>query len=233
VPGTTLEGQDDEERRRWSRNSLFAAAGVYRQRDDGHWQFDGQRPGADWHGHGYCTKYLTVLVGGKPARIQLYKHRWRLDGTNTTCHSRPPDDPWLVRFCTLVIVLRLWACVNAATGFHHRSEEHPDLLDCGSDRTVQRWLSRALDRALDTQQAIRLAVVEKSEPRPIERLFPGGLSPPESVVHRNWQNQPAVETLWRALAMLLVAARELGADVSILLAEARRRFSGPKDSWLI
>jgi hypothetical protein len=212
---------------------LFVLAGVYHQRSDGGWQYDGTRPGAEWHGHGYCTKDLVVLVDGSPAKIRLFKHRWRLVGTNTTCHSRPPDDVRLVRFCTLVIVLRLWDCVRSATGFHNRAETLPDLQWCGSDRTVQRWWRRAVDRALETQQAIRLAVLDRSEPRPMERLFRGGLSPPDSLGHRQWQSLPAVEALWRAITMLLVAARKLDADVSILLAEARRRFSGQKDKFLI
>lgn len=233
MAGTRGESCLSDLYRRWCRDSLFVAAGVYRPRGDGHWRYEGTRPGPSWHGHGYFSKQLTVLQGGKPMQIRVYKHRWRLDGSNTTCHSRPPDDLHLVRFCTLVIVLRLWAYVGTAVGFHQRPEVHPDLLDCGSDRTVQRWLSRARERAMDTQQAIRLATIERSEPRPMERLFEGGLSPPEGWVVHHRRNRPATETLWRALAMLLVTARELGADVSILLAEARRRFSEAKDSWLI
>jgi hypothetical protein len=231
MAGTTVPACLDDAQRRWCRNSLFVAAGLYQRRADGEWQYDGSRPGAGWHGHGYCSKQLTVLYSGRPTQIRLHKHRWRLDGTNRTRHSRPPDDPLLVRFCTLLIVLRLWSCVSAVRGFHHRREVHPDLLDCGSDRTVQRWLSRALRRAAQTQQAICLAVMDKSEPRPMEKLFRGGLSPPVGLHWHQRQDPPAVQTLWRALAMLFVAATELGADVSILLAEARRRFSGAKDSW--
>jgi hypothetical protein len=233
MAGTAGEACLSDQDRRWCRDSLFVAAGVYQRRPDGQWQYEGERPGASWHGHGYFSRQLTVLQDGKPIQIRVLKHRWRLDGSNTTCHSRPPDDLHLVRYCTLVIVLRLWAYVGAAAGFHHRTEVHPDLLDCGSDRTVQRWLRRALEQAKETQQAIRLTVIEKSEPRPMERLFRGGLSPPDSLACRHRQNHPTIETLWRALAMLLVTARELGADVSILLAEARRRFSRRKDRWLI
>lgn len=233
MAGTVADPLVDDQIRQWCRDSLFVAAGVYKRRPNGDWQYNGSRPGEDWHGHGYCSKRLTVLVGGEPTWIRVHKHRWRRKGTNNTRHSRPPDDPGLVRFCTLIIVLRLWAYVSAATGFLHRSEVHPDLLDCGSDRTVQRWMSRAQGQALETQQAIRLAIIEKSEPRPMERLFRGGLSPPNGFHCRQWQNPPAAETLWRALAMLLVTARKLGTDVSILLAEARRRCSGQKDSFVI
>jgi hypothetical protein len=210
-------------------------AGTYRRRPDGSWQYDGPRPGSGWHGHGYCTKGLTTLQASKPVEVPLHKHRWLLKGTNTTQHSRPPDDARLVHFCTLIIVLRLWACLSGAVGFHHRREMLPDLGSCGSDRTVQRWLHQALEQASETKKAIELALEEKgkSEPRPKERLFRGGLSPPDSLVCRQWQNPPAVKALWQALAMLLVGAKKLGADVTILLAEARRRFSGPKDSFII
>lgn len=221
------------EQTQWLRNSLFLCAGVYEQRPDGDWQYTGERPASGWHGHGYFTKQLTVLQDGHPIQITLYKHRWRLDGTNTTSHSRPPDDLPLIRYCTLVIVLRLWAWANAIVGFHHRDEVHEDLLYAGSDRTVQRWMHRAQVLALDTQQAIRLCVIEISEPRPIERLFEGGLSPPKGHMLYRSKNPSAAEALWRAFAILLCAIRELGVNASILLAEARRRFSNPKDRFLI
>ena len=214
-------------------DGLHMLSSGYRRRPDGSLQYDGERPGARWHAHGYFAVGMWMLADGVVRRAVLYKRRWLDPDAKVTCHSRPPDDPGLVRFCTLIIVLRLWAYVSGAMGFLHRSEVHPDLLDCGSDRTVQRWMSRAQGQALETQQAIRLAIIEKSEPRPMERLFRGGLSPPNGFHCRQWQNPPAAETLWRALAMLLVTARKLGTDVSILLAEARRRCSGQKDSFVI
>jgi len=245
VSGTELEQLLGQGSDRWWEDGLlfvfgrdgstgtFNLASTCRRRADGSWRYYGTRPGAGWHGHGYFTKNLTTLQAGTPVKIKLHKHRWCLAGTNTTQHSRPPDDVRLVHFCTLVIVLRLCACLSGAAGFHNRSEVLPDLASCGSDRTVQRWLRRALEQASETEEAIRLAIQEESEPRPTERLFRGGLSPPDSLVCRQWQNPPAVEALWRALAMLLVVARKLGSDVTILLAEARRRFSGPKDSFII
>lgn len=103
----------------------------------------------------------------------------------------------------------------------------------GSDRTVQRWMQRAKIFALHTQQAIRLCVLERSEPRPKERLFDGGLSPPRGYMIDRCKNPTAAETLWRAFAMLIRATSELGLNASILLAEAKRRCSRPKDSFLI
>jgi hypothetical protein len=164
-----------------------------------------------------------MLFDGHPVPVKIWKQRWRLVGTTTTCHSRPYDDPVLLRFCTLIVVLRIWSWVSSEVGFHNRTEQLEDLGDCGADRTVQRWTARAISNAMEIQQAIRLAVIEKAEPRPIESLFEGGLSPPDAVLNRRWKSPSDVEALWRAYAMLFVASRKLAIQASYLLAEARRR----------
>jgi hypothetical protein len=231
--GTGETSETKGERTQWLSNSLFLCAGIYEQRPNGEWRYKGERPAPGWHGHGYFSRKLTVLQNGHPIQITVNKHRWRLDGTNTTCHSRAEDDLPLIRYCTLIIVLRLWAWSDATVGFHHRREVHDDLLYAGSDRTVQRWMQRAQIFSLDTQQAIRLCVLERSEPRPMERLFEGGLSPPKGYMIVRSQNPSAAEALWRAFAMLICTTREYGVNASILLAEAKRRCSRPKDSFLI
>lgn len=225
------EGTDD-----LVRDSLLILAGVYVRRSDGSFQFTGARPPGGWHGHGWTKKSIVVLTDGKPHEVVLYKHRWLLVGTTTTCHSRPPDDPTSIRFCTLIVVLRVWAFINSAVGFNMRSELLPDLLEgAGSDRTVQRWTARAMGGALEIQQAIRAAILElrRSEPRPEEDWFRGGLSPPSVVTGRRWQSPTLHQTLWRAFAMLFVGAKELGVTVASLLAEARRRWHAQDDSFLI
>jgi hypothetical protein len=85
-----------------------------------------------------------------------------------------------------------------------------------------------MSAAMEIQQAIRLSIMEESEPRPVESLFRGGLSPPDAVMKRRWQSLSDVETLWRAYAMLLVAARKLARHASSLLAGARRRWPTTK-----
>lgn len=215
-------------------DSLLTHSGVYVVRPDGSLQFDGGRPSGGWHGHGWLKKTITVLVAGTPRKVVLHKHRWLLAGTTTTCHSRPPDDPALLRFCTLIVVLRVWAFINSVVGFHHRDEVLPDLGegDCGSDRTVQRWTQRTMAAALDIQQAIRAAILAMRirEPRPEEDRIRGGLSPPPSVSQRRWGSPTLHATLWRAFAMLFVAAKELGTNVTLLLAETRRRWHAQDDS---
>jgi hypothetical protein len=218
------------------RDSLLMCSGVYALRPDGSLQFNGKRPSGGWHGHGWMPKTITVLVGGTPKQVVLFKHRWRQVGTNSTRHSRPPDDLPAIRFCTLIVVLRVWAFVSSAVGFHNRSELLPDLIEgAGSDRTVQRWTRRMMGSALEVQQAIRAAILamRRREPRPEEDWFRGGLSPPSLIARRNWASREQHQFLWRALAMLFVAAKELGVKVALLLAEARRRWHAQDDSLAI
>lgn len=233
MAGTTGVGRLDQGCEEWIRDSLFALGGIYAPLGKEKYTYRGERPGPSWHGHGYFPKTLTVLVDGKPVQIVLLKHRWRLEGTNSTCHSRPPDDPVLIRFCTLIMFLRVWGWVSSEVGLHKRSEIYEGLESgCGCDRTVQRWAGSAFQNAMEIQQAIRLAIIEESEPRPVESLFEGGLSPPDAVTNRRWRSPIAVETLWRAYAMLLVAASKLAKHASYLLAEAQRRWPSAEEKTL-
>lgn len=208
----------------WVRDSILALGGVYAPIGGGLLVYRGSRPGPEWHGHGYFARWLTMLVSGRPRKVRVYKHRWIHTATGETVHSRPPDDPRLVRFCTLIVVLRIWSWVSSSAGFHHRREMFEELENgCGSDRTVQRWTRRAMADGLAIQQAIRLSLIEESEPRPVERLFDGGLSPPDAVLNRRWKSSKNLKTLYRGYAMLLVAASKLAKHASCLLAGARRR----------
>jgi len=218
-------------------NSFLVTSGLLVADGEGRVRYVGQRPGPGWHAHGSFTKGITVLKAGKPMRVVLRKPRWLLAGTNTTCHSRPADDPVRVRFCTLIIVLRIWACLINTLGFHNRVELSQSLGNgpggdrAGSDRTVQRWLARALRNALQVQQAIRQAVLamRKVEPRPEEDLFRRGRSPPAAMLLRYRNTPESTSTLWRALDWLFVGAKQLPSDLALLLAEARRRWLAPDD----
>jgi len=57
--------------------------------------------------------------------------------------------------------------------------------------------------------------------------FPGGLSPPEGLLGRPWQDREAIVTLWRGFALLLGGADVLGVPLIALLAEARRSMEEP------
>jgi len=204
-------------------DSLFVVLGQYRQRAGGDLQYDGARPGPDWHAHGYLSCSVWMLCNGLAVRRRLWKRRWLRVGTTHTRHSRPPDLLPGIGFCTLVLVLKLWAWIDAELGLHKYPEVQPGLASCGSRRSVQRWLAKLAPRAMEIQQAIRLAVINRCEPRPLEQIFPAGLDPPERVRRKRWKDGPVVTRLWTALAMLFVASCDLKITCATLLAEARRR----------
>jgi hypothetical protein len=211
-------------------NSLFVSSPLFIRLKSGGGRYNGVRPGPEWHAHGWFSKSIVVLVSGVVTTIELLKRRWRLKGSNTTCHSRPPDDPTRVKFCTLIIVLRLWAWMISVGGFFHRVEVLPGLGQAGSDRTVQRWIARALANSQGVQQAIRqMLLTIKNEPRPEDDVFRRGRSPPEGLVRRCSRSIDSVSTLWRAFDMLFVSAKDLSTDVSFLLAEARGRWFTKSD----
>jgi hypothetical protein len=122
-------------------------------------------------------------------------------------------------------MLKLWAWLTSDVGLCHYDEVSVGLKKHGSHRSVQRWLARALPHALKIQQHIREAIIERSEPRPMEQMFPRGLSPPEGLLRRRWQDPHAVVTLWRGLALLLGGASRLDVPTTVLLAEARGRWT--------
>ena len=210
-----------EKLREVANNSLFVVGRVYAQRRNGDLQFDGVRPGLGWQGHGYFARWMWVLQAGELKRVRIWKHRW-LDSTGGTgtCHSRPPDEMGRLGVCVLVYVLALFGWLSAPCGLVDHEPIVFDLKSVPSHRTMQRWLQRALSKALETQQAYRLAVIERCEPRPVESLFPGGLSPPEWP-RRPWRDPPLVANLWRAYALILGAAVNLRLPAALLLAEAR------------
>ncbi len=204
-------------------------SGVYRHCLDGSLYYMGVRPGAGFHAHGYCFKDIIYLKHGHIVKLRVFKRRWLCYKTGHTCHSRPPDDASASYFCTLIILLKLWRWLN--TGGLHTSSEVLDTLEgIGSNRSMQRWMKRILPHGLLFQQAIRRVLIERSEPQPMERLFPVGLSPPEHLVRRHWHNLPGVLTVWRGATMLMYGARALNTDVAIILAEARGRWDSPQEN---
>ncbi len=207
-----------EELREAVSNSLFLIGGGYRRRANGDLEFEGSRPGPDWWGHGYFSRRLRILRAGRGERVCLYKHRW-WHPTEGTCHSQPPDEMGRLSVCALVYVVALFGWLAAPGGVHTHEPILSDLKRTPSPRTLQRWLQRELRRPLQTQQAYRLAVIERCEPRPVESLFVGGLSPPQWL-RRPWRDPPLVASLWRAYALTLGAAVKLSLPAAVLLAEA-------------
>ncbi len=210
-------------------SSLAFETDVYEHRSDGSLYYRGPRPGAGWYSHGSFRRELSVLVGGLLRVVKVTKHRWLHVATGRTCHDRPPDEvPWL-RFCTLVVAVKLWAWLDGGRGVSKAPVVIDDQDDRAVPRTQQRWLARALPYAMRLQQAVRRAVIERSEPRPVETMFPGGLSPPGTVMRRSWRVPPAVEKLWRGLAFLMGGALRFQIPTAVLLAEARGRWDETTD----
>jgi len=204
-------------------SSLFCCTDIYRVRAGGALQFDGERPAADWHAHGYFSVRRWMLVQGKAVRKKIFKQRWFQPKEKRTCHSRPLDELVGMGVCTLVLALLLWAWLDGERGLLTSEPVFPDLDKCASPRTVQRWFQKIIPHAMSIQQAVRLALIERCEPRPIEQLFPCGLPPPEGLKMRFRRDSPLVTTLWRALAITLEGATKLNVNVAVLLAEARGR----------
>jgi hypothetical protein len=213
--------------------SLFrvvARSDVYRRRPNGDLQYDGERPGPDWISHGYFCSAPLMLEDGCPRPQVVWKHRWRLAGTNHTCHSRPPDLPVGFQCCLLLVAVKLWSWLEAGHGLHTSKERFPALNDVISSRTKQRWLRRLRPHARRIEQASRLAVINESESRPLERLFPSGLAPPEKLRRKHWLDASSVCALWTALALLFGASDVLNKPLVTLLAETRRRFDALKNT---
>lgn len=217
-------------------SSLFVAGGVYRRRPNGDLQYDGERPGEDWHAHGYFPRWLWMLdlARRQLVRKRIWKRRWLDPVVRQTCHSRPPDDAAQVWSCTVIIVLRLWAWLDSGQGLCSAPQAVPEIEGHPRPRTVRRWLARAAGRAFDLLQTIRQAVIERSEPRPVEQLFPGGLSPPPTLMHRRWRRDTTeIGHLWQAFAWLLGGAIQLAVPAALLLAEARGRKGASESSFPI
>jgi hypothetical protein len=213
-------------------SSLFMSSAVYSRRPGGDLCYDGVRPGPGWHGHGHFPRRLWMLEEGRLVRRRLWKQRWRDPRTGSTVHSRPPEDAAQVWSCTLIVLLKFWAWLDGGSllGGH---EVVPELVTHGSFRTVQRWLGRAVARADEVLHYIRVAVIERCEPRPVEHLFPSGLSPPERLLRRHWRRPREITRLWQALAWLFGGSIALSTPAALLLAEARGRMSATEASFPI
>ncbi len=210
---------------------LAVASSIYERRADGVLVFRGERPGVDWNVHGSFSRWLWTVVDGERVRVRLLKTRWRhLRGG--TVHSHPPDDVAQIHFCSTVVVICLWAWLVSGRGVENYEDAFPSLCERPSRRTVQRWMRRALELAMTTQQLLRFAVIERGEPRPMKRLFPSGLAPPEERGRRRWSNRVLVEALHSGLEIVVDGAVSFDVPLPLLLAEARGR-STPGEPFLL
>jgi hypothetical protein len=196
-------------------NSLYVYGAGYTCRHGGDLQYDGERPGEGWRAHGYFWRWLYVVVGLKLARVRVWKRRWLSPDRRTTCHSRPPDELGPIWSCSLVVLLTLWTWLDRGRNVRRSKQVVDDLAWHPSEMTKHRWLRRALPHAMKLQQQIRLAALERSEPRPLEYWFSGGLSPPAGLMRRSWKEPVAIEMLWRALSLAFTGSVVVDRGVGI------------------
>lgn len=209
-------------------DSLAFSSSLYAEDDEGRFAHAGVRPSGGWHGHGYTESWPWLVRGGAIVCVCVRKHRWRHCITGRTVTSQPPDLLPRRRACTLLIAGLLLAALCAPVGLHTRG---PDAPGVRSIRQQQRDLAAACSLAQPSQQAIRIAVMERSAPRPAETLWKAGLDPPRELTRRCLH--PSAPVTWTALEILRVSAEQLRAPTSILLAEARGRWAGPETRFII
>jgi len=217
------------------RSLVLLGFGYVRVSDDVY-AWIGERPGPGWHVHGWTAVNPVIATGnGVTRRIKLLKRRGlntEPDASPRTIHDRPADDLG-VRFDALIVAAALWCWLDGLRGVH--TFETP-FHDGPAPRTILRWHRRARENALDTQHAIRAVLVERCEPRPVEQLFPGGVSPPGCLLRHGWRDLGRTSTLCQGLTMLFRGAEKLAPKVWIptpaLLAEARGKVNDPRTTVL-
>ncbi|MFH1468991.1 MAG: hypothetical protein ABIO70_31685 [Pseudomonadota bacterium] len=201
--------------------------GRYARRRGGVWLWEGPRPGPDWHRHDWRPIQIPFLGLKGLWKQNIYRRRWRLAGTTQTSQDHCPDEVLGTRVSVLTLTLKLWVYLSSGHGVQTYDEVVEDLEGVGARRTVQRWLRGLAPSGLRLQQALRTAVIERLEPKPVEDLFPGGVSPPWSIGCRRWKAPEEVYSLATALTFLFAGALALKTTATVLLAEAHRRLDGP------
>ena len=201
--------------------------GKYSLGPDGTRRFEGPRPAAGWHRHGWRRRCLKTIDENGTRTIIIERRRWLQFGTTTTQQDRSPDELGGVGSTLLVVFLQLCAWLLSESGLHTYEDRPFAPAAPPSRRTVHRWLHRLLPDAERVQGALRTAAIECSEPQPIERLFPGGLSPPEAIRCRRWKDRSKTYLLAMGLAFLAHGADALNVSATVLLAVAQQGIDGP------
>ena len=184
-----------------------------------------------YHAHGGFHRWFTTYVGKVIKKIRLRKPRWKCLSCNHTFSLHPPQGIEYKSVCNFVVVLLLWNYLAGGAGLHNCIPG--EMAEVRSVRTLARYLKAAKAAAMGTQQFIREVLIEKTEPRPVEDLFPGGLDPPESLLRKQRNDPTRAITLWRGLSMLYHGAKALILDPRTLLAWARKRSRHTNQPFLI
>ena len=184
-----------------------------------------------YHAHGSFTRWFKTYIGKVIQKSRLRKPRWKCLTCGHTFSLHPPEGMENKSICNFILVLLLWHYLSTAAGLHRCIPGQ--MAEVISERTLARYLKAAKKVATKTQQFIREVLIEKTEPRPVEDLFPGGLDPPESLLRKQRNDLARASTLWRGLCMLYQGAKALRLDPRALLAWARKRSRKLKQDFLM
>jgi len=183
-----------------------------------------------FHAHGRYKRSLTTLSNWALTKVAIWRQRWLCLRCERTMSTGPPDVIAHIPICTLVIVALLWSYLQGQSGIHNSIP--PELEGAAEPRTLARYLKRAKAACLQTQQAIREALIEIKEPRPWDEAFPQGLSPPQRLINRH-REPSLVATLWRAVAMLLIGSETLSIAPCVLMARAKTKAQQRSSRFLL
>jgi hypothetical protein len=183
-----------------------------------------------FHAHGRYKRWLKTLKTWVLTPVRVWKHRWLCLCCGRTMNTGPPDVLPHIPLCTLVIVALVWSYLNGNSGLHNAI---PSQLDSATTpRTLARYVKRAKELCLKTQQAVREVLMEIKEPRPWEQCFFSGLSPPQSLLGRH-RDPSQITILWRALAILLRGSETFSTSPCLLMARAREKAEQRKSPFLL
>ncbi|MCP4239189.1 MAG: hypothetical protein GY772_01370 [bacterium] len=142
---------------------------------------------------------------------------WLEVATGQTVHSRHPSE-FVGASATIDSVFRVVA--RLVDGEPHASPRGQLPTGQPSRRTAQRWRAGLLTKAQEWMHCIRLALINRLVPRPLEELFPlNGVPPPTPLRARS---DVPFRHLRDALWLLFEGARRSNLSVHTLLVAARR-----------
>ena len=183
-----------------------------------------------FHAHGRYTRWVKTLKHAILTPVRVWRQRWLCLCCGRTMSNGTPDVLPHVPNCPLVVLALLWSYIEGGKGIYNSIPQELD--EAAAPRTLARYAKRAKAVCLETQQAIREALIEAREPRPWDESFHQGLSPPESLSKRH-RDAPKATTLWRSLAILLIGSKTLSATPSLLTARARQKAEQRKSRFLM
>jgi len=113
-----------------------------------------------FHAHGRYTRWVKTLRHAILTPVRVWRQRWLCLCCGRTMSNGTPDVLPHVPNCTLVVLALLWAYIEGGKGMHNSIPQELD--EAAAPRTLARYVKRAKALCLETQQAIREALIEAS-----------------------------------------------------------------------